>query len=250
MRDGIYYLSWGTDYATSTNIYGPYQSVGRTGQGFGLGPFAHGSFFEWKGQLYHVWCYYLEARISSSGPNAQIEVRRDSPTGPLLGTLTDYQWTLDGAPLASGPNPEISLGIGTHVISLLLTYPDTDEDGLPDQWKMQNFKTLAMSASGDEDGDGKSNLEEFIAGTDPNDPNSRFKVTSVTPDGGGGTTIRWDSVNGRIYTVYKSTDLTTNSWIAATSPQPGTGAEMIYTAPAGGLRKFYRVGVSFFRTGY
>lgn len=62
MRDGIYYLSWGTDYATSTNIYGPYQSVGRAGQGFGLGPFAHGSFFEWKGQFYHVWCYYLDSQ--------------------------------------------------------------------------------------------------------------------------------------------------------------------------------------------
>lgn len=54
-----YYLSWGRDYATSKNIYGPYESVGSVGNGHNLDEFAHGSFFWWKGQFYHVWCYYI-----------------------------------------------------------------------------------------------------------------------------------------------------------------------------------------------
>jgi arabinoxylan arabinofuranohydrolase len=58
-HDGLYYLSWGQGYATSKNVYGPYQSVGHVGEGYGLGPYAHGSFFWWKGQFYHVWCYYI-----------------------------------------------------------------------------------------------------------------------------------------------------------------------------------------------
>lgn len=56
---GTYYLSWGRDYATSTNIYGPYTCRGSLGQGYHLDEFAHGSFFWWKGQFYHSWCYYL-----------------------------------------------------------------------------------------------------------------------------------------------------------------------------------------------
>ncbi len=58
-HDGVYYLSWGSDYATSHSVYGPYQCAGSVGEGYKLGPFAHGSFFWWKGQFYHAWCYYL-----------------------------------------------------------------------------------------------------------------------------------------------------------------------------------------------
>jgi len=54
-----YYLSWGRDYATSENIYGPYECQGALGNGHHLDEYAHGSFFWWKGQFYHIWCYYL-----------------------------------------------------------------------------------------------------------------------------------------------------------------------------------------------
>ncbi|CAH8281414.1 carbohydrate binding protein with CBM6 domain [Mariniflexile fucanivorans] len=56
-----YYLSWGQQYAISKNIYGPYQYVGSVGSGFNLNEFAHGSFFWWKGQFYHMWCYYQKS---------------------------------------------------------------------------------------------------------------------------------------------------------------------------------------------
>jgi len=56
-----YYLSWGSDYATSKNVYGPYDCVGAVGTGFNLNAFAHGSFFWWKGQFYHIWTYYINA---------------------------------------------------------------------------------------------------------------------------------------------------------------------------------------------
>lgn len=54
-----YYLSWGRDYAISKNIYGPYKCVGAVGNGHNLNEYAHGSFFWWKGQFYHMWCYYI-----------------------------------------------------------------------------------------------------------------------------------------------------------------------------------------------
>ncbi|MEQ8704537.1 MAG: family 43 glycosylhydrolase [Phaeodactylibacter sp.] len=57
--DSLYYLSWGRDYATATDVYGPYTCQGAVGKGHGLSPYAHGSFFWWKGQFYHIWCYYI-----------------------------------------------------------------------------------------------------------------------------------------------------------------------------------------------
>ncbi|MFI3259392.1 MAG: family 43 glycosylhydrolase [Rikenellaceae bacterium] len=58
-HNGVYYLSWGAEYATSSDLYGPYNYAGRCGKGYLLGNLAHSSFFNWKGQFYHAWCYYL-----------------------------------------------------------------------------------------------------------------------------------------------------------------------------------------------
>lgn len=59
-HNGTYYLSWGRDYATSNSVYGPYICRGSVGFGHNLSEYAHGSFFWWKGQFYHIWCYYLK----------------------------------------------------------------------------------------------------------------------------------------------------------------------------------------------
>jgi arabinoxylan arabinofuranohydrolase len=60
-HNGIYYLSCSAAYATSRNIYGPYEYCGRVGAEYGLETsFAHGDFFEWKGNWYHVWCQYRD----------------------------------------------------------------------------------------------------------------------------------------------------------------------------------------------
>jgi subtilisin family serine protease len=49
------------------------------------------------------------------------------------------------------------------------TYPDYDTDGMPDYWEARNGldPQNASDASGDNDGDGLTNLEEYQRGTDP-----------------------------------------------------------------------------------
>jgi arabinoxylan arabinofuranohydrolase len=59
-HNGIYYLSCSGYYATSDNIYGPYDTQGVVGKGFGLDTgYGHGDFFIWKGDWYHTWCRYI-----------------------------------------------------------------------------------------------------------------------------------------------------------------------------------------------
>ncbi|WP_418262536.1 family 43 glycosylhydrolase [Flavobacterium faecale] len=58
-RNGIYYLSAGTHYAISKNVYGPYTVVGSSGNNkYGLDSRAHGNYFTWNNQWFHTWCHF------------------------------------------------------------------------------------------------------------------------------------------------------------------------------------------------
>ena len=75
-------------------------------------------------------------------------------------------------------------------------------DGLTFIWDVQ--------PGGDFDGDGVSNLAEALAGTSPVDSGSFFAISSGTPTTAGADrqfVVRWYSVNGKTYTLHKSTNL-------------------------------------------
>ena len=66
-----------------------------------------------------------------------------------------------------------------------LVFDDDDNDGMPDDWEIQyGLDPLdETDASGDLDGDGVSNLEEYLAGTDPTNAPPDTPVLS-SPDNG------------------------------------------------------------------
>ncbi len=63
--------------------------------------------------------------------------------------------------------------------------PDSDGDGLPDEWEMQFFAHLAHGAEEDTDADLISNIEEYHRGSDPASPGTWHVDGSVPVSGGG-----------------------------------------------------------------
>src|ERR1700738_1723454 len=79
----------------------------------------------------------------------------------------------DGTVVAWGENT-LLLGIAPGSNNLVpqqavLQLLDLNANGIDDRWEMQYFGNLNQTASGDFDGDGISNLQEFQNGTIPND---------------------------------------------------------------------------------
>lgn len=122
-------------------------------------------------------------------------------------------------------------------------------DGIPDAWKIIHFGSVLnplAAANQDPDGDGKTNLQEYLDGTDPNNPNSALKITNF---GQGATqvTVTWTSVppsSGYTYTIETNPDLLpatpwSDSGLGLITPSggPTTSRNVNYAA----LQYFYRV---------
>ena len=109
----------------------------------------------------------------------------------------------------------------------LLTYSATDTLGFatttnrlvsvletnqaPSWWLAQyNLGTNIMDSLLDSDADGLPNWAEYRAGTNPTNALSVFRVSAITANG----LLQWPSVSGRVYSVYRTTDLSTPFSIA------------------------------------
>lgn len=136
-----------------------------------------------------------------------------------------------------------------HVRTGLITLSDRSGsswgDGIPDSWRLRYFGSInnvLSAATADADGDGLSNIEEFRAGTDPNDCKSNFKLRSTRGEvGGHEIVIRWPSAVGKQYVVEVSPSVYGPLWIPVAT-NTGTGFDLEYrdTQLNPGAR-FYRV---------
>ena len=128
-----------------------------------------------------------------------------------------------------------------RVIALMPDQNPASSDGMPDDWMTAYFGTTSpvgnnRGANADFDGDGFTNLREFILGSDPTSAASNLRITSV-----GAGMFSFQAKPYELYEVHGSTNLTT--WRRVTNPILPTTAVAVATGyiNAAGAYQFLRV---------
>ncbi len=176
------------------------------------------------------------------------------PTASVAWSVMNGPLTINSTGLATGgvvfqntaaTAQGIHLGTtGTLGLTVANTLPDNfgtyAADGLDDDWQNQYFGLNNANAAPalDPDGDGQTNNTEWLALTNPANPNSRFTVTTSAITGNN-LPYSFASALGRNYTVEYSTDLTA-PWQTAAGTIVGTGAVINATiGPVTGFTKYF-----------
>jgi hypothetical protein len=123
---------------------------------------------------------------------------------------------------------------------------DTDGDGIPDAWEREKFGSLMVAtATSDQDGDGFKDVNEYLADTNPNDPQSFLSITGQNIAAGGSPlSLTWSSQPTRQYHVQKRTLVDSGLWsdvgLGLISPDAGATTTRAFTDTASATR-FFRV---------
>jgi hypothetical protein len=131
-------------------------------------------------------------------------------------------------------------------ISVFNPDADNDGDGMPSGWESQHGLDPfdPADARQDADGDGQTNLAEYVAGTDPRNANDLFRVAQIRRAiTGPGIEVDVPAHGGRVYTLERSVNLTGQNWsVVATSgvvPNDGNVTLVDPSPPSDGA--LYRV---------
>ena len=150
----------------------------------------------WKAQVPHVDAPHAAFTATPETGEKPLEVDFNSSTS--TGDITTWTWDFGDGAFSHEANPTHTFtDTGTYTVTLKVEGPagvstagkaievlaqylvDTDGDGLPDGWEMGFFGDLDEVGTGDPDGDGDTNAEEYAAGTDPTQGDSQPPVVSA-----------------------------------------------------------------------
>ena len=151
--------------------------------------------------------------------NTGMSLQRPDPTAIGYDAAT---WT------AAAPSPGAGLSLA-----------DSDSDGMPDYWET----LYALNdPNGDADGDGATNLAEFNAGTNPQDPASVFKLASLPTNDPALLALEFQALAARNYTVEYRDNLAAGAWLKYydVPAGPNTRSELLLV-PMNIASRFFRV---------
>ena len=101
-------------------------------------------------------------------------------------------------------------------VSILTVWADSNSNHIADDWELRYGFDLndPKVASADPDGDGMSNLQEYLAGTDPTNRLSVFKVDQISL--GRPVTLQFGAISNHTYTVQFKNALRDSDWLKLT----------------------------------
>ncbi len=142
---------------------------------------------------------------------------RFTVTGPINRTGTgsslritnappgNYSITYNAVPYYNTPAAQsqtLAAG-GTATFTGNYTFADVNSNGMSDAWETEQFSSVSpgRTPATDTDGDGVTDLKEFLAGTNPNSAESQFTIaqSALLPDGK--LRLQWQTLPGRGYRV-------------------------------------------------
>ena len=137
--------------------------------------------------------YKLHIVITISGPGGTVPLAYDWWFVPYLGIIKLQEdqstelltsFAIGGGAITQDTDTD---GDGLKDYEEIIIYTtdrfdtDTDGDRMPDGWEVANqLLPLTDDASGDLDGDGYVNLREYLAGSDPTDPDSIPRQSGIS----------------------------------------------------------------------
>ncbi len=141
---------------------------------------------------------------------------------------------------ATNPNGSTSAFASYRTV----TSTDSDGDGIPDAWEaVHGMNPLLNDAASDDDGDGATNWQEYLAGTNVHDPKHRL-ATTVSVGTGGDVSIDLTAIGGRSYRIEKRSSLSGSTpWVPFIENFYVTGPTLHLTDPgaaAASSSGFYR----------
>ena len=132
--------------------------------------------------------------------------------------------------IQSASSTNIWLEVGVQASAEAIHNPAYTTNGTPKRWLNEYGLSTDLI---DEDFDGHFSWEEYIAGTDPTNSASVFRLSQTAPQ-----TFQWSTVSGKTYTVWFKTNLLDSSWIDF---GPASGSFTVQTDSTSG---FVRVDVA------
>lgn len=141
-------------------------------------------------------------------------------TNIMLNQHTCY-WAIAGVQLTNAGGYTVGItniagaaagGLSSNAV--LTVQEDRDGDHAPDVWELAHGLNAddPFDASLDDDGDGQTNAQEYLAGTDPHDATSCLRITGSGLSSDNEWWLRFPAVAGRTYAVETRDDLSLGSW--------------------------------------
>jgi hypothetical protein len=210
----------------------------------------------------------IEARRTTNGPAiASYRMGAD----PLLGNFYSLRLSLESvAPVTNNNASQVGDSVFVTVLDgtglraqtgFLITergaaqridfgvvVNDGDGDGLPDAWELYHFAGLGRN-SNSPGANGQTTAQNYLAGTDPNDPNDTFRLYLTQSDSLKQVSFQARRAEGpgyeglvRLYTLESKSNLLSPAWsgVSGVIAVPGSNQTVVYTTADNSGAAFFR----------